>query len=687
MRKLLRRIGYWITHRQQQEALTEEIEFHRAMKQEDLERKGMPPTDATVHSRRALGNILGAIERSREAWAWSWLDQFVRDSRIGARSLLKTPGFTIFSTLILSIGIGATVIVFAYVNSVFFKRLNIPNASAFVKIYGAGEGAPIGTISYAAYKEYRDRNRSLSHIGMYVSSRTGFPLRLDGPRTLPIDIVQPTIASNGLFKAIGVGMLLGRGIEPQDEQAGASNVVVLNEQAWTQYFARDGKILHKTIYLNNTPYTIVGVLPKSFENALLLFPTATGPQITISVRENVLPRVVNVAGRLAPGVFRTEVQADLSRIAAQLSVENNATFGVSVERADLPPSWLVVGLASLAALFLVVVFTVLLIACDDIAIMLLARITARQREMGIRVALGGSRMQLIRQLVSENILISILGGSGAMIFALLAARLIERLPISLPDASRVVFDWRVLVFAILTSLATTLFFGLRPALACVSRDVVASLSPGAQTDNQRQARVRSNLVVAQMTVCTALLIVAAVATRSVTDIAFTDRGYKTDYLLVADINFDGTAYSRDSQVAFYRDLLPRLEGTPGIEAACVVSNSENIDTFQTATGGNLPINLILIDEGYFRTLQIPLIGGRAFNQQDDPSSAPVGIINRRMAMMLSGTESPIGRTIRMGDGTQVEIVGVAQDIVHGTQPTVGSFGKIAKPLVIVYRVD
>jgi predicted permease len=679
MWKLLRRIGYWLRYRQNEKDLTEELEFHRSLKQQDLERNGMPAADAALHSRRALGNTLDAIERSRETWAWSWLDQFVRDARIGARSLLKAPGFTVFSTLILSIGIGATVIIFGYINSVFFKRLNIPNQDAFVKIYGAGEGAPIGTISYSAYERYRDSNRSLAQIGMFAASRTRMPLRAEGPRTLPLDMVQPTIVSSGLFKAIGVRMVLGRGIEPQDERTGAPNVVVLNEEAWARYFAREPDILNKTLYLNNTPYTIVGVAPKPLHDALSLFPTSPGPELCISVRENTLPRLVNAVGRLAPGVSRTEAQADLSRIAAQLAVEKRDTVTVTVERADVPPSWFVVGLASLASLFLVVVFSVLLIACDDIAIMLLARVAARQREMGIRVALGGSRTQLVRQLVSENILMSILGGTGAMIFALLAARLIERLPISVPEASRAVFDWRVLVFTVLTSLATTLFFGLRPALECVSRDVVASLYPGAKSGSQRQARVRSNLVVAQIAFCTALLIIAAVAARSVTDITFAQRGYKTDHLVTADINFVGTAYNRDSQVAFYRELLPRLASTPGIESVCIVSNSENLDTVQTVAGSNIPVERILVDEGYFRTLQIPLIAGRGFTPQDDLNSAPVGIINERMAKTLFPTESPIGRTIRTGDGTLVEIVGVARDIIHGTRPIVGLSANIAKP--------
>jgi predicted permease len=667
MKKLLRRLTYWIRHRQEQDSLTEELEFHREMKQEHLESEGMPAAEADEHSRRALGNTLASIENSREVWTWAWLDQFVRDTRIGARSLLRTPAFVVFSTLILSIGIGSMVTVFAFVNSIFFKSLDIPDPAALVRIYG-GEGGLAtagGRMRYTSYVEYRDRNRTLAQMGLFMPGGP-LPLRLHGPRTLPIDVVQPTVVSNGLFKAIGAHMALGRALEATDEKTGSPNVVILNETAWKRYFGNDAGILDKTVYLNNTPYTIVGISPTAFEDALSFLPVFPRPQLFIPVRDDApLRGRVDILGRFASGLSRTAVQADFNRIASQLSVEQQIGAVASVDRPNSPPSGSWAGMASLAVLFLVIVLSVLLIACDDIAIMLFARIAARRREMGIRVALGGGRLQLIRQLVSENVLLSILGGTGAMIFILLAARSIERLGIPLPETSRMIFEWRVLAFTILTSLATTLFFGLRPALQCVNRDVVESMTPGSRSAGRRQGRVRSNLVVGQIAFCTALLITAAVVVRAVQPNTFADPGFKTDGLSRADINFVGTAYTRDSQIAFYHQLLQRLAASPGVKSASIMNNS-SIDganeSVKTAANVGLASVKTVIDEAYFRTLQAPLIAGRSFNERDDANSTPVGIINQKLALMFPRTESPIGQTIRTSDGTLVQIVGVARNI-------------------------
>jgi len=485
-----------------------------------------------------------------------------------------------------------------------------------------------------------------------------------------------------LIRRIGYWIRHRRHEKALTEELGSPNVIVLNDEAWKRYFGRDSSILEKNLYLNNTPYRIAGVAPQTLQDAFSLFSMRPSPQIYIPLREDAPPRgPLDMAARLAPGVSRSEAQADFSRIAAQLSLEKNTQSWAGVERSDLPPSRVLSSQATQAALFLVVVFSILLIACDDIAIMLFARIAARQREMGIRVALGGSRARLIRQLVSENVLLSILGGAGAMIFILLASRLIERLAVQLPDSTRAAFDWRVLAFTILTSLATTLFFGLRPALECVNRDVVASLTPGAKADYRRPGRVRSNLVVGQIAVCTALLITAAVSARAFQGEAFVGPGFNTDHLWKADINFAGTSHDRDSQLAFYGRLLPRLATAPGVESVSIVNNAIGLDgsndRIQTAANANLSITKMPVDEGFFETLKVPLLAGRAFTERDDMNSAPVGIMSQKAALMFPAAESPIGKAIRTADGTAVEIVGVVRDIDY----RVGA--RYAKP--VLYR--
>jgi predicted permease len=325
------------------------------------------------------------------------------------------------------------------------------------------------------------------------------------------------------------------------------------------------------------------------------------------------------------------------------------------------------------------VLVVLLIACDDIAILLMARITVRQREMGIRLALGANRAQLVRQLVAENLMLAALGGMGAMVFALLSARAFEHLPLQLPipDSYRLTMDWRVLLFTTVTALATTLFFGLRPALQCASKDVVASINPGA-FPGSRSSRIRSSLITTQVTVCTALLITAAVLVRSTQSSLSDYRGFTVDHVLLGSINFMGSGYDREMQRSFYETLMTRLNETPGIVAACVADSLPIAlpagDFFRfggffgryivrsDSRSEEVQVSTNAVSGGHFATLRIPLIEGRDFTQRDDTNSPKVGIINEAMARRMWPTENPIGRILRGEDGETIEVIGVAGNI-------------------------
>jgi predicted permease len=615
-----------------------------------------------------------------------FLSNVTQDVRIGARTLLKTPIFSIFATLVLSIGIGANVIVFAYVNALFFKPLHAPEPERLVKIYGTeGGDAPIGMVSYSTYAEYRDRNGAFADLGMsYPGAST--PIRTEGPGTRPVDIAQLTFANSALFRSINAGVVLGRGIEPLDEKAGAPSVVVINEQAARQYFPGERSVLRRILYIDNSPRIIVGVVSEAFEDVLSMFPVTASPRLYLPAMQSIVYNYqppVFVIGRLRRGVSRMAAQSDLEPLAAKIAADRKIRVGVSVERANFPPSWLWVGLASLVALFLVVVLVVLLIACDDIAIMLLARVAARRREMGIRMALGAGRRQLIVQLIAENSLLALAGGSGAMIFTLLSARALDSLGLSLPEAFRVTFNWRVLAFTTGISFATTLFFGLRPALECVGRSVVASLTPGAAEPGQRSARVRSSLIITQITICTALLVTTAAVARNSIKVSFADRGFKADHVLLSRVNFAGSGYRSDRQLTFYRSLLDRLSNSPGIEAACVVDSlpvelpggdyfrfggTMAPDVAHSDSGKpDLQILTNVVSPGNFATLHIPMIFCRDFRPQDDASSAAVAIVSRTLAAQLWPNENPVGRTVRLSDATTVEIVGVSGDIQYRTR--------------------
>jgi len=692
--RLLRRIRYLVYQRRADSDLAEEIEFHREMKQKELERAGVERAEAQAESRRALGNPFVAREDARAVWVWPAVDQLARDVRVGARMLIKTPLFTIFATLVLSVGVGANVMVFTYLNAMFLKPLQVPEPDRVVRIYGDGEG-PNGLITYQAYIHYRDTNQSFSSVGMYFMSRP-IPLRLQGARTIPIDIMQPTITSASLFKAVGLQPAIGRNIGPDDEYLGAPNVAMLNDTAWRQYFAADPNIAGRTIFINNTAHTIIGVVTKAFEGVFQIIPTATAPHVFLPAVDARYRSDLGtfLLGRLKRGVTRTQAQADLSRIASQLSIEKKFHIAVSVEPGNQPPSWLWVALASLIAFFMVGVLVVLLIACDDIAILLMARITARQREMGIRVALGASRAQLVRQLVAENLMLAALGGIGAMMFALLSARAFENLPFQLPipDSYRLTMDWRVLLFTIATSLATTLFFGLRPALQCASKDVAASINPEAMP-RTRSSRIRSSLVMTQVTVCTALLITASVLVRSTHSSLSDYRGFTADHVLLGSINFTGSGYDLEMQRSFYERLMTRLNETPGIVSACVVESlpvallGGDFFRFGASFGRyvvrsdsrseEMQVSTNAVSGGHFATLRIPLIEGRDFTVRDGMNSPKVGIINEAMAQRLWPNENPIGRALRGEDGATIEVIGVAGNIRYE-----GKEGRVAP---LLYR--
>src|SRR5262249_48163901 len=247
------------------------------MKQKELERSGVPRAEAQSESRRVLGNLSIARDDARAVWVWPAADQLARDVRVGARMLVKTPPFTIFAALVLSVGIGANVMVFTYLNAMFLKPLQVPEPDRVVRIYGDGEG-PNGIITYQAYKRYRESNQSFSSVGMYFMGRP-IPIRLQGARMIPIDIMQPTITSASLFKTVGLQPPIGRNIRPDDEYLGAENVAMLNEIAWRQYFAADPNIVGRTIFINNTAHTIIGVVAGAFEGVFHIIPTPAAPHV------------------------------------------------------------------------------------------------------------------------------------------------------------------------------------------------------------------------------------------------------------------------------------------------------------------------------------------------------------------------------------------------------------------------
>lgn len=611
----------------------------------------------------------------------AWLDQLCRDVRIGARMLLKAPVFTIFAALVLAIGIGANVTVFTFVNAIFLRSLEVPEPDRFVRLQIEGEG-PFG-ITYPDYVRYRDENQALANLAAF-SWTAPTPVRLDTARGLPLEMFRLSLVSGNLFAAAGLGAKFGRVISPEDAQPGSANVAMLSEFCWKRYFGSDPGVVGRIIFLNNTPHTVIGVAPDALTTVLEGGFTLNGPSGPLFLVPWKGPGGRgSLVGRLKAGIAGTQAQADFSRIAALVSAEKKYRVSITVLAGNESPAGSLVRMSFFLSLFMSGVTVVLLIACDNIAILLLSRVAARRREVGIRLALGATRGQLIRQLVAENLMLSVLGGIGAMIFALLTARILENLPfLPVPDAFTMVFDWRVIAFATAISLAATLLFGMRPAVQSVRKDVVISLNPGA-TGKDTHSSIRSTLVITQVTVCTAMLITAAVLVRSQSAAHSLDPGLVSSHVLLGSINFAGTGYSPGRIHDFYEKLLERFESTPGIVSACVVENVPLVNAMAgfAAFGGfaqnarvrsdNADVEYEVytnrITRGHFGTLTIPLLQGRDFTARDRANAPAVGIVNETLARQLWPGESAIGRRVRLEDGSPIEVVGLARNSKYRTE--------------------
>jgi putative ABC transport system permease protein len=599
----------------------------------------------------------------------AFLDQTIRDLYLGARMLLKTPVFTIVAVLILAMGIGVNVTVFRYVNGIFLRTPDVPNPERLVKVSDCCEG-------YSGYLRYRSGNQTFEELAAYYRAREA-PIRMPGA-SVPLDIVSPIAITGNLFKAIGVNPLQGRAIESEDEKIGSPDVVMLNEQALQKYFPAETDVLGKTLFVNNVLHTVVGIAPKSFQSVLEVIPLEASPHIYVPRKTPSNLRYENAGpfsgriGRLKRGISLSEAETDLSRIGAQMSVESRRPFLLRVYLANRLSPQMGSQLKGMIAIFMIILFVILLIACDDIAILQLARVAARRRELAIRVALGASRGQLIRQLLVENLLLSLLGGAGAMVFVFAATRILNSLPFPLPmpDSTRLTFDWRVILFASAMSIATTLFFGLQPALHSTKRDLVASMTMGV---SPARSRVHSNLVITQIAVCTVLLVIAGALVVSQKVGSPANLGFSADNVLIGRVNFSGSEYDSEAELAFHRRFLNRIGALPGIASVSLgdflpmVGNSKvpEYTVRRDREKEDMRVSVVAVSRAHFETLQIPLSRGRDFLEGDDSNA--VGIVNEALAQRLWGNENPVGRSLIGSDNRDIRVIGVVGNVKYRSE--------------------
>jgi putative ABC transport system permease protein len=613
------------------------------------------------------------------------MENLIQDIRYGIRMLLKSPGVSIIATIALALGIGANTAIFSVVNAVLLRPLPFPNPDSLVAIFetDSQRGLMRGSYSYPNFFDLRDQNQTFERVGAYHSSDyvmtgNGDPARLQG-----------AVVSSDLFPLLGVSPLLGRTFAAaEDKPSESGRVVILSQDLFQKRFNSDPNLINQTITLDGTKFTVVGVMPRSFQfpiqnEPVELWTTIAGDAIGSTPMTNQRgAHFLKLIGRLKPGVTQEQAQSDADVIAGRLEQQypdTNTHKGIGL----VPALHSVVGDVRPALLIMLgAVACVLLIACANVANLLLARATSRHKEMAIRAALGASKLRVIRQLLTESVLLSLFGGAIGLLLAVWWSDLLVALgKDDIPRAVQVGLDWRVLTFTAFVSIFTGLVFGLVPAFHSSKTDLTESLKEGGRSGSasSRRNRMRSGLVVAELAIAVVLLVGAGLLIQSLLRLQHVRPGLQPDNVLTFNVSLPDVKYDSEKQSQFYQQLRTRLQSIPGVQSASSViplplSGDRFSISFQTdgrpvAKKDEPSAEFFSIDVGYFKTMGIPIIKGRDFNDFDQHKSAPVIIVTEAFAKQYFPGEEPIGKRIRPGISTfdneeapMREIVGVVGDV-------------------------
>ncbi len=618
------------------------------------------------------------------------MDNLLLDFRYALRLLRKSPGFTLVAVLTLGLGIGANTTIFTIVNAVLLRSLPVNDPDHLVSVLGtdsrnSASQQQFMPMSYRNYEDLRDRNGSLSETaaqiftGVNVSGK-GNPEQLNA-----------TVVSGNYFDALGVRALLGTTFDrEQAKKPGGYPVVVLSYGLWQRRFGADPSILGKTLTLNQQPYTVIGVAPKDFQGTFpvgfvdLWIPDAMHDQVLTGVfRDWFLQRskrMVSVFGRLKQGVSLTQAEAELKTIAGQLAREYpNDNEGrsvrlVSLSEGSLGPARGIFVQAS--AVLMGVVGLVLLIACANLANLLLARSADRRRELAVRMALGASRSRLSALLLYECVIISLLGGAAGLVIAAVARHvlLLLRPPFLRAGDIDLPMDSSVLLFTLIVAVGTAVLFGMMPAWQAMRFNLSDTIKEGGGRSGSagRRRALRNALIVTEVALSIIALTSAGLFLSSLHNAQRIDPGFESHNLLVMTLDLGAQNYSRDQGEEFHRRLRERLAAMPQVQGAALASDPplggsiartvfpEGVDVGDPRRGKLSPV--IQVDTNYFQTLGIPLLRGRAFRETDRDGAPMVTVVNQTFAAQFFPGQEAIGKHFRcLGETWNLEVIGITRD--------------------------
>jgi predicted permease len=614
-----------------------------------------------------------------------------QDLRYAVRTLGKARGLTIVAVLSLALGIGANTTIFTLINSLLLRPPMVDDPAGLLEVwqYNTTRGNGIGSdmqLSFPEYEFYRDHNSSFSGMAAF----TGESPVMIWNRAGEGETLRAALVSANFFSILGIQPSLGRGFVPEeDREATAAPVVIVSHAVWQQRLASDPAIVGKTLTLNGRDYTVVGVAPAAFTGLVVGFspdvwtPLAMHRTVSpgLDLNERRMHWLLGV-GRLKPGVTPRQAGADLAILGKQLARDypdtnkNLMPDPVAVELVPAPFRGVAGGIS---AVLLAVVALVLLIACANVANLLLAKASSRRREVAVRIALGANRRRLIQQMLTESVLIAGMAGAVGLLLSFWAAPLLLSLmPASVPLVVDVSPDVRVLAFTVLASIATGLVFGLAPAVRQSTLNQVDNLKDGAVHGGSSRSRLRNALVVAQVSACVVLLVGASLCLRSLLNARSIDPGFETHNTVAAGLNVETFGYDEARGRAFYARLLEHVRALPGVRAASLTDHLPLGQTMRMqaieiagydgprAPSGmpGLPIDMALVGPDYFEAMGIAVLSGRSFKDTDDVNGPPVIMINQQMADRFWPHQNPIGQFVNiMGprdSRTHAEIIGVVK---------------------------
>jgi putative ABC transport system permease protein len=661
--------------------LDAELRFHLEQQIADYLAAGMTPDEARRRAQQEFGGLEQMKEECRDVGSAHFVETLFQDVRYGFRQLRRSPGFTVIAILTLALGIGANAVIFSAVNGVLLRPLPYPNSNRLAQVWSTNPHTNRwgDWVSYPDFVDWRAQNKVFEDL---VAYRTWLTNITGGDHP---DALFTVLASSSLFSVLQSQPLLGRSFLPDEDKPGHNRVVVLSDALWRSRFGSDPHLVGKVVVINGESYTVIGIMPPRFRFPLNppegLVPSAWLPVGLDPSQSDRGSHNYRVVGRLRPGVTLSQAQADMEAIARNLAQSYAADRSLGIKVAGLEEN--VTSEVRPALLVLLgAVGLVLLIACANVGNLLLSRAVARQREVALRLAIGANRSRIVKQMLTESVLLALIGGGVGLLLAFQGLSLLIKLAPSVPRLHESTVDGRVLIFCSLLSLATGILFGLVPAFQASRIHLNEALKQSGPNRRLRSGpRLRRMLVVTETALALMLLIGAGLLIRSFVRLSNVELGFNPQHVLTAMIMLPESRYSAPNrQAAFFEEAIRRIEALPGVESVAaadsvpLVTNdtgSVSVEGHPEPTPGGVSIQAERpkVTPGYFRAMGIPLLRGRTFTRADNETSLPVAIVSEVAARLYWPNEDPIGKRVSVDEGDESEgrivwrqVIGIVGDV-------------------------